>query len=281
MPIKVLCFCLLLSKMAVSQDESFLTNGKFRFTDTLSVAVNYSVNPGQISKDGKAYYLGLYYDGDDDTTFSAIYRLSLSPASDNPLSRIPAAVKLTPPAGYLEVFQCSATADEKTLVFVVNNFNGWAGNDLAIAEKNENGIYVSRMLDELSAIDTADAYPWISPDGLSIYFVRDEKMYYAKRNNRSDKFNKPLPVPFAGDVQTPVVSVWLSNNEKKIFYISANTIYVAERKKSDQPFKLPVVFTNEFKEFEFIASQSFSPDMKDLYLYYSGETTKILHYKLK
>ncbi len=281
MPIKVLCFCLLLSKMAVSQDESFLTNGKFRFTDTLPMAVNYSINPGQLSKDGSAYYLGLYYDGDDDTTFSAIYRLGLSSASDDPLSRMPAVVKLSPPAGYLEVFQCSATADEKTLVFVVNNFNGWAGNDLAIAEKNENGTYVSRMLDELSAIDTADAYPWISPDGLRVYFVRDEKMYHAMRSSRSDKFSRPVPVSFAGDVQTPVVSVWLSNNEKKLFYISANTIYMAERKKTNRPFKLPVVFTSEFKEFEFIASQSFSPDMKDLYLYYSGETTKILHYKLK
>lgn len=271
---KVMGFCILMSNITFAQVENFNTSGKFKFIDTLSVPAQYTVNPGQLSKNGEYYNLGLYYDTDD-TTYSNLFSINMK-KKVSPLS-----FNLIPPAGYQEFFQCSETFNKKTIVFVVNNFKGWGGNDIAIAERDESGNYIPRVLDEINSADVADAYPWISGDGLRIYFVKEQTIYIAERKTATEKFNTPLPLKFEGDVQTPVLSIWLSNDEKKLFYISQNIIYTATRKSMNETFSLPSVFTNEFKDFEFISSLSFTQKMKDLYLYYAGETTKILHYKLK
>lgn len=271
---KLMVICVFISSCIIAQTEDFITYGKFIFADTLSVPKNYSVNPGQLSKDGNQYYLGLYYDGEEDTSFSNIYSIDIHSQTTTPL-------QITPPEGYTEFFQCSVSDDEKTIVLVANNFKGWAGNDLALAEKDASGKYNARILDELNTEDTVDAYPWLSGDGLRIYFVKNEVIYFSERKNRSEKFNSPAPLVFTNAVQTPIRSLWLNTSEKKLFYISNNIIYVAERKKISKPFKLPEVFTKEFINLEFIASLSFTPNMNHLYLYYSGENTKILHYKMK
>lgn len=274
MRIKLMVFYLVLCFTTKAQDESFITNGKFTFVDTLSKPENYTVNPGQLTKNGNKYLLGMYYDGDDDTAYSKIFSIDILSKSHSPL-------EITGITDYKEFFQCSASDNEEVLVMVGNNFKGWAGNDLVLAERKKDGTYAARALNEVNSKDTVDAYPWLSGDGLRIYYIKDEVIYFSDRSNLSEKFKSPSPLVFTNPVQTSVRSIWLNKSEKKLFYISNNIIYVAERKKNTQPFKLPSVFTKEFSDLEFIASLSFTPDMKHLYLYYSGDSEKILHYKLK
>ena len=52
-----------------------------------------------------------------------------------------------------------------------------------------------RYLTEINADNQADAYPWLSDDGLRIYFVQRPDslpvslMYYAERNSVQDEFS--------------------------------------------------------------------------------------------
>jgi hypothetical protein len=258
-----------------SQTDNYTTYGKFVFDDTLLIPQGFTVTPGQIAKNGDSYFLGLYDDDNTDSSLTGIYKIDMT----NTLHST--RINIHPPDGFDELFQCSASGDESTIVFVTNNYSGWIGNDLAIAERASDGKYVSRRLDELSSKDTVDAYPWISYDGLRLYFVKNETIYYSERKSIGDKFSPATPLPFTNTVETPIRSVWLTKSEKEIFYISNNVIYSAKRKKQTQPFKIPAVFTKEFYTLEFIAGLSFSPDKKDLYLYHSGDVTTILHYKLR
>ena len=270
-------FCVFFYDIVQSQVEDFHTNGKFAFIDTIKIDSQYLVNPGQLSKDGSIFYTGLYYDDDNDSTYSNIYAIDIKKNNGEMKN-----LHIPLPEGYQEFFQCSASADNNILVFVVNHFGGWGANDLAISTKNADGTFSkASLISELNSIDTADAFPWLSSDGLRIYFVKNDYLMYSERTSPTSAFKHPVPLNFDGNVLTPARSCWLSADEKTLFYTSKNIIYKATRKKTKKPFSLPKVFSTEFKDFDYIAGISFAPDLKNMYIYFSGEEYLILHYKLK
>ena len=275
----ILCF---LYCSALSAQSKYNTTGRFAFSGTLSIPDKYECGPGQLTKDGSHFILGLT-EGDFENVFDLLsniylYNLEAAPgAVDIKSFGLPAAVDS------IRYFQCSASENEETLIYVVNEMGGWNDNDLGLATKKPDGTYTkTRMLDEINDPGVSDAYPWVSADGKRLFYCRDFKLYFTEIKEPDNKFNTPVLVDFEGDVQLEIVSCWLTPDEKNMFIIANNQIYRSSRKSRSDQFSLPELFTNEFKEFYFIAGLSFTSDKKTMYIYYSDEETQqILIYKLK
>lgn len=275
----ILCF---FYSVALSAQSNYNTTGLFSFTGALSIPEKYECGPGQLTKDDGRFIMGLT-EGDFENVYdlvSNIYVYDLrAPAGANVISNF----NLPSAPDSIRYFQCSASEKEETLVYVVNIMGGWNDNQLGIAEKQADGSYGNaRMLTEVNDPGLSDAYPWLSADGLRLFYCRDFKLYQTSRNSAADSFNTPAAVKFEGEVQLEIVSSWLTPDEKTMFLVANNQIYKCTRKSKGTIFSFPQLFTNEFKEFFFIAGLSFTGDKKTMYIYYSDEETQqILTYKLK
>ncbi len=257
-----------------------VTSGIFSFTEKINIPDRYEIGPGQLTKDGAHFIIGLLQ-GDFSEEVNMESNIFLAGTSAGDTSLINLGLPNAPDS--IRYFQCSASDHEKILVFVTNPYTGWAQNELGISEMQPDGSYSNvRVLDEVNDTAVSDAYPWISGDGLRLYYSHDFRLFQTQRTATGNRFEKPVPVAFTGDIQIDIVSCWLTQDEKTIFFIANNTIYRAYRKSITEPFSFPQVMTDEFKNFYFISGISFSPAGKDLYLYYSDETTQsILKYHLK
>jgi len=257
--------------------EGFNTFGKFRFQGAVSIPDSYITNPGQLTKDGKEILLSLLYD-DLDTTFTALYLKSLGNNGESSLKKLEIGI----PEGYKEILQSSISSNGSTIVCTVNDYGGWITNDLAISFKNIDGTYTTPIvLDGINAADQSDSYPWLSHDGLRLYYIKDSRIYYSERNGDKSLFQESEVLKFNGQVDLNVISVWLDKKEKKLWILSDGVLYTAKRKNRKQAFSLPEVFTSEFNSLNFVSSVSLNNSMKDIFLFYSGEETFMLHYTLK
>jgi len=275
----ILCF---FAVVPLRGQTPYDTNGKFTFINILPIPDTYEIGPGQVSKSGDHFLIGLT-DGDLENMaylHSDIYRYALDlNAPPLPLTGFDLRVVIDS----FRIFQVTASKNENDLVFVANAYSGWNDNELAIAQKQADGKYGPiTLLKGLNNPTESDAYPWISEDGLELYYTRNFKVMYAQRESRDVPFSSALELKFKGDVQLEIVGIWLSPNRKKMFLVANNNIYVATRKKVRDTFELPQMYTDEFAHFYFISGLSFAPDGKNAYLYYSDEQgQQILHYKLK
>ena len=70
-----------------------------------------------------------------------------------------------------------------------------------------------RPLDELNDNLAADAYPWLSPDALRLYFTygggSSNQIMQTERITTSNYFSGPVPVT----LPVSILSIWLSNDE--------------------------------------------------------------------
>jgi hypothetical protein len=238
-----------------------------------------SPSPVQFAKFENALIGGITFD-DGDTLFTDLYLLPLAgnSTSEGEVKQL----NIPRHSLYNQYLQGSSSASGKTIVFTANDYSGWSGNQLAMTTRNEHGYYEApQMLDDLNSDGISESYPWLSHDGLRLYFMKDEKIYLSKRNNENDIFSKYEPLEFTVGMELPVLSIWLDESEKTLWLISDNIIYRSTRKKKSKPFELPTVYTEEFKDFSFISSISFTPDGKDMFVYFSDEEDLILHYQVK
>src|ERR1700740_2129980 len=91
--------------------------------------------------------------------------------------------------------------------------------------ENTNQFDSIRPLGELNT-QYADAYPWISADGLRLYYTDggNNQIMYTERSNINSYFNAPTvaPLTFAG-----AISCWLTQNELTMYISDGNAIYRA------------------------------------------------------
>ena len=125
-----------------------------------------------------------------------------------------------------------------------------------------------RELTEINKIDTADAYPYISPDGLRLYFTEDigsNNLYCASRNNINSFFsNKQL---LSTNFPSGSFSCWLTNDELEIFYLNNGSLYYSTRSSIINPFSVPVSINLVGNIQDFISGPSLTPDKQELYLF--------------
>jgi len=123
---------------------------------------------------------------------------------------------------------------------------------------------------EVNRPNSPDSYPWISADGLRVYFVDGSDVFMASRQNRQVDFSArtKINLPKVDDA----LAVWLTNNEKVMVVAKfSGEIYRYQRDEIGLPWDKPteIVFANERRGFKSVAS--FTQDEKIMCVYTSGK----------
>jgi len=146
--------------------------------------------------------------------------------------------------------------------------------------------YEIRPLFELDQAATGEAYPWISDDGLRIYYTAYNELdsvfsiWYSERSSQTTTFD----AHYLLEINSPFddnLSAWLSSDETTICFARRchkpdidTEIYIATRESKEALFnnpralRLPERFKGTF------LSPSFTPDLKQLILFneYKGHS---------
>ena len=128
------------------------------------------------------------------------------------------------------------------------------GMPLSSAEVSSNAPYLPassmspfvydtvRMINEINVSSSSDAYPWISADGLRLYYYSGvfSNMAYTSRANTTSYFDPPS----LGNAVFPngTMSCWFSADELDVYYINSGVKY-AHRTSVASAFGPPVPIT--------------------------------------
>ncbi len=130
-----------------------------------------------------------------------------------------------------------------------------------------------RALDEINIPDEADAYPWISEDGLRLYFTQDQSFFMAERPDDESLFETPQLLSFNSSVFDNI-SLWLTQDELKVYFITresnagmGTSLFVAERVSMDEDFGAPQQIQLLGDLNGFFSSPSLTINEEELYLY--------------
>jgi hypothetical protein len=158
------------------------------------------------------------------------------------------------------------------MVFVRTAENSWISNDLYIVTRSDTSSPFDsvRSLIELNSPDTADAYPWISPDGLRLYFTKgdgiNDELLVSTRQDLSEAFSALLPLNI-DFVATRNFSCWLSNDELEIYFttgLTGDSVMYAIRQNPSDMFPAPRLIQS-LSKYSFVSGISIAGD--ELYLY--------------
>ena len=147
-------------------------------------------------------------------------------------------------------------------------------------------VYTIRPLFELDQLATGEAYPWISEDGLRIYYTAFNStdsvysIWYSERENIEMSFDLHFLLGINSD-QEDNLSAWLTQDERIMAYAKRcdegprdSEIYISKRGSIQDDF-------SEFKKIELpdmikgtVLSPSFTPDLKQMFLFneYKGHS---------
>jgi hypothetical protein len=229
------------------------------------------VNPGQLSKDGLHYIFSI-----TNGSRSRIYVLN-RPDTESAFSHLELIQgRINDTLIMQKNIQPTLSADGNTIVFVRNSTSSWGDNDLYIAVRQtfEMRFDSLRALTEINAPDKADAYPWLSPDGLRLYYTRadvDDRIYFTERSSTDQLFQSPLPVsiPYEGDIR----SAWLTDDEKTILFTSSGAI-LKSTLIAPQTFDTPTVVVAEDAVASFVSGPSYCNN--ELYFFKSNLSDSIV-----
>ncbi|MBN8705880.1 MAG: T9SS type A sorting domain-containing protein [Bacteroidetes bacterium] len=238
----------------------------FYLVDTVRFPLDFRPNTGQFSKDGLEYYLSARFNSSSSRLYM-LKRVALGQQFGPPKLLIGSINDTT-----FGNIQPSLTSDKKTMVFVRSTDDQWTGNDLYIATRSDSSLSFEtiRPLTELNTPFSAEAYPWISPDGLRLYFTKGigfkDDLFVSKRQSTSGTFDSPtmLDIPlntnrkFAG---------WLGNDEQELYFTTGSRgdsiMYAIRTNQSDTSFSTPT-FLPSLSQFGFVSGVSLAGE--ELYL---------------
>lgn len=137
-----------------------------------------------------------------------------------------------------------------------------------------------RALNEINTAD-ADVYPWLSPDGLRLYFTQDQGnivLLMASRTSVDSLFGNVQPLSF-NMPGLDYVSCWLTNDELEIFLTTSSIgytdFYYANRSSINSPFSTPTQMQINGISPSFYSGPSLTQDKSQLFLYKGSGTDSI------
>ena len=219
---------------AASADARF----DFRYAGVVNTGNGVMPLVGQLSKDG----LKMYFTSQNMRGNKQLYVMTRAKVGDS----FDTPKRLTGVGnddGY-DIVMPTLTGDESQMVFVSSKDGTQRGNDLYIASKTEGGFLSVKPLDEVNDPTMSDSYPWLSQDGLRLYFTKQKgnniTFFVAERASADAKFTTPVKLDVAlADVNNNM-SCFLSNDEKEIFILNGDKIYSATRTSLKGKFSTPV-----------------------------------------
>lgn len=146
-----------------------------------------------------------------------------------------------------------------------------------------------RAISEINDADNPDAYPWISANGLKLYFTKNlgegkDQLFVAERKSLNEAFDAPKSLNLHQNFEgRDIFSSWLTNDELHIyfvvrksneFYKTGLTLYHAQRSDVNDAFSSPVLVQLNGEVSGFISSPSLTQDQSQLYLYNDGKYGK-------
>lgn len=138
-----------------------------------------------------------------------------------------------------------------------------------------------RLLDNLNNQGAAEAYPYLSADGLRLYFSRqtDEglNLYTASRTSIYDAFSNRQSL--SPNLPDGAFSGWLSNDERELYYTDGHMLHYAFRNSLAENFSAPADLTLLGMELDFISGPSLTPDKQELYIYHHDTEKQILRFR--
>ncbi|HMT27900.1 MAG TPA: T9SS type A sorting domain-containing protein [Bacteroidia bacterium] len=136
-----------------------------------------------------------------------------------------------------------------------------------------------RALTEINDVANSDAYPWISPDGLRLYFTRGtggsipNQLMFTERVNTNSYFGSPVVVPLGFPT---ITSCWLSSDELNIYLCMDSTLYFASRTSTSSPFNSPVAISlTGYSPFSFLGGISLNVAQDQLFVSLYNQSTGI------
>ncbi|MFZ4799634.1 MAG: T9SS type A sorting domain-containing protein [Bacteroidia bacterium] len=160
-----------------------------------------------------------------------------------------------------------------------------AGNKSANTISISKNIYSwgnVRALNEVNSDSIGEAYPYISADGLRLYFSQGSNglsnLYYVSRNNTSQNFsNKQL---LSSNFPYNSLSCYLTNDELEIYFIKSSylndSLFYSSRSSISSVFAIPVSVSLQGSNHGFYKGPSLTPNKQELYLLYKFDTNQYI-----
>ncbi len=274
--------------------KSSMDGSEFNFKYTGTVNTGSEVMPlvGQLSKDGlKMYFTSQNFKGEKQ--LYVMKRAKPGVAFDKPER-----LKGTINSADYDIIMPTVSGDEKTMVFVNSVDGTQKGNDLYITSKDEqtsNELYITtrigedgpfaniRPLDEINDPELSDSYPWLSNDGLRIYFTKQKgseiTFHSADRKSVNEKFTQPKKLDIALPKISNNLSCFLSADETQIFILSGEKIYEAKRDNLFSKFSAPVEI-GQSNDNGYMSGITMTQDNAEMFVFNSigFRNTQILHF---
>jgi len=131
----------------------------------------------------------------------------------------------------------------------------------------------TRPLTEINNPTLGDGYPWISGDGLRLYYcsgqgASDNLIYYTERPNVNSPFQAPSAVPL--NVAAPM-SIWLSENELEAYVTTYSAfggkLFYFQRNSTALPFDAPEEISLNGISLGFISGASLNAAQNELFIF--------------
>ncbi|MCX6148502.1 MAG: hypothetical protein NTW25_14810 [Candidatus Kapabacteria bacterium] len=147
-----------------------------------------------------------------------------------------------------------------------------------------------RALSEINTPLQAEAYPWISNDGLRLYYTKSDSnsnnksmnyIYYADRKSINDKFTNQTRLAFNSDTSSNI-SCWLTNDELNMYFMSqligssSRHIYHTSRNTTNDNFKIPILVSLVGKINGSIIGPSLTSDLNQLYFRCQDNSSNVI-----
>ena len=125
-----------------------------------------------------------------------------------------------------------------------------------------------RALTEINNPNFADAYPWISSDGLRLYYTSDSaignRLAFTQRPDTNSFFITPTILP----ISVPnVMSCWLTQDELGMYFSDGFNIYYTQRDSISSPFNTPIHIHLSGINSGFISGESLNTAQNQLFVY--------------
>jgi hypothetical protein len=125
-----------------------------------------------------------------------------------------------------------------------------------------------RELTEINIPNFADAHPWISPDGLRLYYTNafyNNQLVVTERANINSYFGTPIIVPIPNNWG---ISYWLSNDELDLYFTDSYFMFYARRDEIGLPFSWPTLLhLSGIPGPDYIDAQSLNSDQTKIILH--------------
>lgn len=127
-----------------------------------------------------------------------------------------------------------------------------------------------RALTELNVAGQGDSYPWISPNGLRLYYVNGassatNRLMFTSRPDMDTNFSTPVEVPISPLVDP--ICYWLTNDELQVYIGTQNGLFYAQRSSLQSNFSIPIAITiTGLGAFAVVTGVSLDEDLNSLYI---------------